>query len=190
MPETKYSKYEKLENANGSPAGTLRTPVEVDLVGTDSKGKPLFEPVAQSVGASGGLPPNTIIHSDWADVPGGSLNPGIVIQSEVPPQAAFSRSGRYIITVVNETDVAVDAAFINFEDLQWEDPNLHEVNVGIIHFPVGGSLANPYSDYCPPAFLYCAGLDLGSGLAQGRVEIRLQGATENGGVVGFIIRAV
>lgn len=145
---------------------------------------------------SGGLAPNTIIHADWAEMPGGSLNPAIILQSEVLPQASFPGSGRYVITVVNLTDVAVDAAFFNYEDLGafWEDTEPHAVLAGILHFPVGSSLENQHTDLCPAGFLYCQGLESiinpGTGLVQGRVEIRLQGASASGGVVGFVIRAV
>jgi len=145
---------------------------------------------------SGGLAPNTIVHADWAEIPAGSLNPAIILQSEVLPQASFPGSGRYAITVVNLTDVAVDAAFFNYEDLGafWEDTEPHAVQAGILHFPVGGSLENSYTDLCPAGFLYCQGLESiinpGTGLVQGRVEVRLQGASASGGVVGFVIRAV
>ncbi len=171
-------------------------PVGVDIIGQDADGNDVYGEASAGVGGGSSITPGTVIHADWADVPGGALNPAVILTSEVIAQAGKPASGRYAITVVNTTDVAVDVALFNYEDVGifWDDTEPHEVMAGLLHLAVGGSLEAPHIDICPVSFLVCEGLESilnpGSGIQQGRVEIRLQGATNSGGVIGFVIRAV
>jgi hypothetical protein len=176
MSETKFVDYKKLENANGAPAGSMRVPIEVEQVGVDGKGHPIFE---QAVAADV-MSPNTLIFEEArevaADASGNIGEPGVV------PLTQYPASGRFFVQALSTIPgTTVTLKFYNVEVFCG-------VRAAYIHLGDDQvlTLDTPVSFMAPVGFLLCAG----DGVQQGLISIWLDGAPADAGTVYTSIRAV